>query len=187
MIYFTSDTHFFHANVIKYCNRPFDNVFEMNAKLTSNWNEIVRPTDFVYHIGDTLMGQRAQWGDTIKNLNGYKILIKGNHDRSASAMLGHGFQEVMNEHTIEDPKWGKIYMRHIPREDFRVTGAAYHICGHVHDDWARHGNIINAGVDVRNYRPVTLDELMATIEDGPNSPTWGERKAHRPMTNADSM
>ena len=59
MIFFTSDTHFNHSNVIQYCNRPFSSLDEMNAKLIENWNERVNENDIVYHLGDFAMGKKV--------------------------------------------------------------------------------------------------------------------------------
>ena len=79
-IFITSDTHFSHKNIIKYCNRPFSSVEEMNSVLTDNWNSIVSKDDLVIHLGDFSFGRTIE---SIKNhldkLNGNKILILGNH------------------------------------------------------------------------------------------------------------
>ena len=74
MIYFTSDTHFGHANIIKYCKRPFANVDEMNIALVAAWNAKVKPEDTVYHLGDVTFKRL----DMVPLLNGTKILIRGN-------------------------------------------------------------------------------------------------------------
>lgn len=54
MIFFTSDTHFYHTNIIKYCNRPFKSMHEMNEVMMNNWNKIVKPTDTVCHLGESI-------------------------------------------------------------------------------------------------------------------------------------
>ena len=77
--YFTSDTHFGHANIIKFCNRPFKNVEEMNQKLIENWNSVVGPNDLVFHLGDFAFGGQPLWRYIREQLNGNIILIKGNH------------------------------------------------------------------------------------------------------------
>ena len=79
-IWFTSDTHWNHANIIKYCKRPFANVEEMDDALISNWNAVVDKGDHVYHLGDFCWGKRDGWIKYLKLLNGNIHIIKGNHD-----------------------------------------------------------------------------------------------------------
>ena len=79
--FFTSDTHFGHRNIIKYSNRPFDSVEQMNEALIDNWNDTVLPTDTVYHLGDVALGPWSEWDSILTRLNGYKVLVVGNHDR----------------------------------------------------------------------------------------------------------
>lgn len=76
-----SDTHFGHRNIITYCNRPFKNVDHMNAELVRRWNSIVEPEDTVYHYGDVALGKIDQSLPRVGELNGYIILVEGNHDR----------------------------------------------------------------------------------------------------------
>ena len=94
-IFFTSDTHFGHANIIKYCARPFASVQEMNRELIARWNAVVGPRDTVYHLGDFAFGKASEAPTFLRKLNGAKkILIRGNHDRNARQMLEVGFDEV---------------------------------------------------------------------------------------------
>ena len=87
-IFVISDTHFYHTNIIKYCNRPFTNIEEMNAQLIKNWNNVVNPADIVIHCGDfafTPANKEAaiqRLTGIIKQLSGHIILIKGNHDHT---------------------------------------------------------------------------------------------------------
>jgi len=81
MIWFTSDTHFGHARIIELSNRPYRDVDEMNAKIANNWNKTVSPDDTVYHLGDVALGPLGQSLSVVKRLNGYKVLVVGNHDR----------------------------------------------------------------------------------------------------------
>src|SRR6185503_2555547 len=84
MIWFISDTHFNHNNIIKYSNRPFFSVQEMNETMISNWNNCVAPGETIFHLGDFMCGKRGDV-EGIKNLvsrlNGTKVLILGNHDQ----------------------------------------------------------------------------------------------------------
>ena len=81
MRFFTSDTHFGHQNIIKYANRPFASVSHMNEALIANWNAVVGMDDEVYHLGDVALGPWTEWDKILTRLNGYKILVVGNHDR----------------------------------------------------------------------------------------------------------
>ena len=80
-IWWTSDTHFYHANVIKYSKRPFANVEEMNAALVRNWVAVVQPGDTIYHLGDFSFGRKEQNEALLQQLHGHKHLILGNHDK----------------------------------------------------------------------------------------------------------
>ena len=78
-VYFSSDHHFYHANIIKLCNRPFSSVVEMNETMVRRWNETVSPDDTVYYLGDFSLAFRPVELFTYR-LNGNKFLIPGNHD-----------------------------------------------------------------------------------------------------------
>ena len=111
MRWFTSDTHFGHANIIRYCNRPFDSVGHMDREMLKRWNEKVKPDDLVYFLGDFSMSE-IPLKTFLPKLNGTKFLIHGNHDfthphhkksRSPEShllykttCLQHGFDSVMD-------------------------------------------------------------------------------------------
>ena len=79
--FFTADTHFNHANVIKYCARPFASIDEMNREMIARWNAVVGAKDTVYHLGDFAMGKPTEWPSFLRQLNGAKkFLSRGNHD-----------------------------------------------------------------------------------------------------------
>lgn len=78
-IYFTSDSHVNHSNIIKFCKRPFENIQEMNQELIRKWNEKVPKDGIVFHLGDFSWGGYNAWKDFREQLNGNIILIKGNH------------------------------------------------------------------------------------------------------------
>ena len=83
-LFFTADTHFYDIDSIQHFNRPFSSVEEMNEKIVENWNASIKPTDFVYHLGDFARCQNAQdrekLTELLGRLNGQKFLIRGNHD-----------------------------------------------------------------------------------------------------------
>ena len=79
-VFFTSDTHFYHGNIIRFCNRPFKDVETMNETIISNWNNTVGQDDIVFHLGDFCLGGSAEWTRILNRLNGRIYLIMGNHD-----------------------------------------------------------------------------------------------------------
>ena len=172
--FFTSDTHFGHKNVVEYCDRPYRkadgqiDVDAMNESLVANWNARVGPDDKIYHLGDFAMGQRQFTLPLGKRLNGYKILISGNHDETDKKMKEvAGFHEVYSSLIIEEDGH-KILLRHEPMLNYKATypEVDFHLCGHVHKLWkfdAEH-NITNVGVDQWDYKPVTLPEILGSLQ-----------------------
>lgn len=79
-IFFTSDTHFCHKNIISYAGRPFFSTEEMDKALIENWNSVVPEDGIVFHLGDFCFGGNTQWKTIRKKLNGKIYLILGNHD-----------------------------------------------------------------------------------------------------------
>lgn len=164
--WWTSDTHFGHANIIKYCNRPFKDVEEMNNTLIKNINEIVKPEDIVFFLGDFCFknspggkqgeGLNIKADYYIKQLNGRWIFVKGNHDRNNS--LKTCIEKVYIKH-------GGYRMCMIHNPDHADPTVPINICGHVHHHWKfkklnEHSDLINVGVDVWNFRPVDFNTIM---------------------------
>jgi len=92
--WFTSDLHVFHKNIIKYCNRPFKDIPDMHYVLIDNWNRVVQPKDRVLILGDFGFCGVASGKAILDKLNGYKILVLGNHDKNAGVAKRMGFDEV---------------------------------------------------------------------------------------------
>jgi calcineurin-like phosphoesterase family protein len=164
--FFTSDTHFGHANIIKYTGRPFANVEEMDEALIANWNARVTRFDHVFHLGDFGWKSRAHIAAVRARLSGKITLVLGNHDRSRTAMLECGFEEVYDEAmvTISGRSFALVHHAgYVPHGDV--------LCGHVHEKWrvkryaTTPGVVHNVGVDVRGYRPVTLEEILQEDEE----------------------
>jgi len=164
MIYFTSDTHYGHANVIDFCNRPFKNVDRMDNALVRNYNEIINDDDIVYFIGDfTIKGSQHKGyiENVIKKLKGNKYLIIGNHDKlKPFDYVDMGFHSV---HTslIIDTTLGKLFLNHDPCIYCYIDNILNIplICGHMHTLFRSIGSVINVGVDVWDYRPVSLYQI----------------------------
>ena len=159
---FISDSHFFHGNIIKYCNRPFSSVDEMNSALVKNWNNTVSNEDRVYHLGDFSFAHGNRFPAT-KNiydqLNGYKILISGNHDDDDTKFMFNEFHDYLevsvNNHFV--------VMCHYPLLSFnRMHKGAVHFYGHVHNQTPLHAptNSYNICVEMQDYRPKSLFEII---------------------------
>ena len=152
-----SDTHFGHESVIKYCNRPFSSVEEMDATLIKNWNETVSNRDTVLHLGDFGFGKKEYIREIIGKLNGKKILIKGNHDNWTDAFYKDaGFHTVSRFPII----WNEFYMlSHAPLL-LSETTPFFNFYGHIHNDSRYIDNATSKCVCVERigYRPLFLFE-----------------------------
>lgn len=166
MIYYTSDLHLGHENIIRLCNRPYKDVDEMNKDIVYKWNKRVRPTDTVYILGDMFFKyQDIQFVKyTLNRLNGKKILIKGNHDTFLKSMRWQDyFEEVVLYKEISD-EGRMVCMFHYPVEEWNgYYRNSYMLYGHVHENMKeikKHNRKFNVGVDVNEFEPRTLDELI---------------------------
>lgn len=167
--YFTADLHIHHKMIVDYCDRPFRtldgqlDVMSMNKTLIDNWNRTVKPEDTVYVLGDFGFGSVSVLRNVVKLLDGHKILIRGNHDRSRQACLSMGFDEVYSDCCVT-VDGVRLHMRHKPLDTFMPgVDADLHLCGHAHNNWKHKGKyIINVGVDQWGFTPRTLAELMAS-------------------------
>lgn len=184
MIFFTSDEHYGHHNIIKYCNRPYANTDEMREALIDNHNRVVKNDDEVWHLGDFAF-DKAQILPILHRLNGRHRLISGNHDDTfikhrncGNALFNYqsdGFYEVNQVRRMNLVGLGETLLCHLPMQgndyDNRYSDFAPHqkyfddekikwlIHGHIHGAWKIKNNMLNVGVDVWNYTPVSLEEL----------------------------
>lgn len=175
--YYTSDTHFGHKNIIEYSKRPFRDVDHMNEEMIRIWNEIVQPSDTVIHLGDFAMGPKEKHKGYFDRLNGYKVLIRGNHDGHHQRMVDMGWSEVwINRLEIIDGL--RVYMAHVPPRAHDPYGDRFYkteftpeppehdiwLCGHVHEKFLRRGKVINVGVDRWDFKPRTFQELLTAVD-----------------------
>lgn len=174
MNWFTSDPHYYHKNVIAYCNRPFESLDEMHHMLITNWNMFVQNNDRVFVVGDFSFGNSQQTKEVIQKLKGHKILIIGNHDKNHSKKwwIDAGFEEVVDEMRMKLGKFD-VKLCHYPSgSPLRKTYESTYIqennetllCGHVHDRWIMKEQIINVGVDVWNFMPVADFQITQILE-----------------------
>jgi len=177
-LWFTSDTHFCHENVLRFSSRPFKDVREMNETLIRNWNETVSENGIVFHLGDFCMGSSKEWNDILSRLNGRIYLILGNHDfRNIKQAFMSRFEMVAQQMTIR-VGGQSIILNHNP---FLAYGGAYRgtwqIFGHVHSGPLSHTSLdlprlkmlsplqYDVGVDNNDYRPVSFLQVKEIIEN----------------------
>lgn len=161
MIYFTSDTHYFHKNIIDFCERPFKDVDEMNVVLVNNWNRIVGPKDEVYHLGDVSFGRAEKTVEILEQLNGRIYLVRGNHDKGINP---DRFEWIKDYYEL---RWEsrKLVLCHFP---FAVWNESHHgsihLHGHSHGTLKNQGRRIDVGVDPMDFIPVSISAIVEQAE-----------------------
>jgi len=153
-IWIISDTHFGHENIIKYCNRPFSSVDEMNHIMVENWNKVVKDEDIVYHLGDVYFKNNSM----LSALKGRKRLILGNHDSGLDQSLRNNFQKILVWRQF--PEFG-LLLTHVPVHPFSLSEKwPVNVHGHIHNNEKSYGNQYkNVSVEVINYTPINIEEL----------------------------
>ena len=165
--FFTADTHFNHANIIKYCGRPFNDVEAMNEALIANWNAVVGADDVVYHLGDFMFGRTDQEFDLVFNrLNGKTIFITGNHDKLAWANRHkfYGFHDSYHEVNINGQP---ITLCHYAMRAWNKSHhGAWHLYGHSHGTLPDSGGrSFDIGVDCHGYAPVSFEKVAKLMSE----------------------
>jgi calcineurin-like phosphoesterase family protein len=175
-VWFTSDTHFYHKNIIKYCptNRGhFKDENEMTEYLVSVWNERVGRDDLVFHLGDVALGNPQRAIEVLRRLNGMKVLVKGNHDTRlltyrAFVNVWEGIYDAYTEIEIDDTP---IVLSHQPMSKWnKMEEGAYHLHGHVHGNHMNRetGRRMDVGVDTRkDLAPWSWEEIHERLNERP--------------------
>ena len=169
MIYFTSDLHFGHKNIISHCNRPFQSVDHMNRSLIQNWNQKVTDRDEVYILGDFTMEDAHTAHRFFSALNGKKYLIRGNHDKFTEdfEIYAEDVVWIKDYHVLKYQK-KKFILFHYPILEWESYGkSSIHLYGHIHNNVQSlerakvlNKNAYNVSVDVNDYAPVSMDEII---------------------------
>jgi calcineurin-like phosphoesterase family protein len=181
-VWFTADTHFGHRAMAATGKgwRPFATVEEHDEHLIEAWNKVVKADDQVWHLGDVGMGTQDFVLETVKRLNGHKHLIAGNHDKVWSGTrdgykhMGFWMQYFDSVQSFARRRIDRnqnFMLSHFPYEGDHVAQERYGqyrlrdeglwlAHGHVHTEWAQRGRQVNVGVDVRDWAPMHLDELV---------------------------
>lgn len=168
--WFTSDTHWGHANIIKYSNRPFKDVDEMNELMLQEWNKLVKPNDIVHHNGDLAFMQFPKLKTHLWRHNGNIELVLGNHDKEViknrAELLKQGkITSIDHYRELKLPGCPMIVLFHYGQ---RVWNKSHHgsimLYGHSHGSLPPHGLSVDIGVDCKEitneYRPLHLDEVL---------------------------
>lgn len=175
MNWFTSDWHIGHKNVIGFCDRPFPTLTEMHEALVSNWNERVKPNDIGYFLGDMSFSGVGLTEKYIRQLNGFKVLVRGNHDTgSAGRFINMGFDLVVPNYCIVIVKEEAMYASHYPFNCTRYPERCpedkgqWILHGHTHSKQKRNGRQLHVGVDAWGFKPCSeedLDKLRRSPEE----------------------
>lgn len=169
-IFFTSDTHFGHRNIIMGCNRPFESVEEMNSIMIKEWNRKVKPKDTIYHLGDVSFLSPQATIHILKQLNGRKILIKGNHDYKVPQAVMAEWDEV---HHLKQIKIDNhtIVMCHFPMLRWNKSHyGSWMLCGHSHGHIPFDFKVkrLDVGVDCHDFKPLSFEEVRSIMLDKPD-------------------
>ena len=191
MNFYISDTHYGHKNILRFDNRPFNSVEEMENCLVFNHNSTVGKNDTIYFLGDFCWGKADEWCRILEQLNGNKVLIKGNHCLNTyPTKLKNMFLDIKDYKEIND-NGRKVIMCHYPILAYKHSydDNTFMLHGHVHNlttesKWIREfveelrasrvagfdnrGQIINVGcmMPYMNYIPRTLDYLIEKMDNG---------------------
>ena len=181
-VFMTSDTHFFHTNIIDYCKRPFESAEEMNERMIENWNSTVSQDSIVFHLGDFAWGGYGKWKEVRERLNGKIVLIKGNHDikniTSTAEKELFEFSTFQMHLMIGDRE---VILNHFPLLTYNgiyreKESQIWQIFGHVHlgklsvdgKDLERMKYLLptqyDAGVDLNGFKPVPWKKIKERIE-----------------------
>lgn len=175
MIYFTADTHFRHYNILKYCNRPFTLIEEMDNVFIDNINRVVRPEDTLYHLGDFAFGRENDIIGIRSRINCRNIiLIYGNHDKTIRQMHFAVKRLFFRDcHELLEIKIGgqSITLCHYAMKVWNKSYyGAWMLYGHSHGSLPDDPNSlsIDCGVDCHNYSPISFSQ----VHDIMSKKTW---------------
>ncbi|MGI4863689.1 MAG: hypothetical protein ACRYFZ_07165 [Janthinobacterium lividum] len=183
-IFFTSDHHFGHRNILNHCNRPFGSVEEMDEELIRRWNEKIQPGDEVYHLGDFALTTNSECGAILDRLHGTKYLLTGNHEGAALSNKKK-FKWVKEYHELKVPDGDcangvqRIVLFHyamrVWRGDYRGT---WHLYGHSHGNLPDKADALafDIGVDCHDFYPLSYQEVKTLMQQKSWQPPFGLRE-----------
>lgn len=172
-IWFTSDNHYFHKNILTFCPRTRfgESVEQMNELMIEAHNAKVQPTDRVYFLGDFSFSNADNTDGVLKRLNGQKHLIFGNHDKllRSDKRLQKYFESVQDYKEIVVERQ-KVVMFHFPMREWNsMHYGSYHLFGHVHGGLEHEivGRSMDVGIDTRpagDMSPWSWEEIHAILQ-----------------------
>lgn len=185
MLRYIADCHFGHENVIKYDNRPFKDIDEMDRKMVELWNDHVSNEDTVFILGDFVWKGFKSWCDIVKNLNGHLVFVKGNHDKAETIInICAHFKntEYVGEQTTVVDNDRHVVLNHCPMSCYPNSYHGwYHLYGHVHVSfdynvilstqralealYMTKFKMFNVGAMLIGYYPRTLDEIETIFKN----------------------
>ena len=186
-IWFVSDLHMYHTNIIRLSNRPFADIEEMSKVLVDNWNNVVKEDDIVFNLGDFCWSESyIIWAKVIDKLNGHQVLIKGNHDHPKT------LQKLSEQYKLIDSHQGnplfvknldklflirerlelrhnkdRFLLDHFPQYSWVGSyHGVYHLHGHIHEknNDISTTNTYNVSIERNLYRPLSLDEIKMGLK-----------------------
>lgn len=176
-IWFASDYHFLHANVIKYDNRPFEDVLEMNEVLIDNWNELVDDKDIVFYLGDLSFERNGnETKNIVDQLKGKIHYILGNHDDEKKIAKLNRFETISDYVNLlvddeDNPRKKQgIIMMHYPILSWdKAHHGDWHLHGHCHQSLANkkieyyNRKVLDVGCNGWDYKPVSYNEIKSVM------------------------
>lgn len=166
--WFISDTHFFHANILKFVDsqgkrirHPFQSLEEMHEYMIKQWNSCVGVNDYVYHLGDVTFQYHGPFNNLMSQLKGNKRLIIGNHDKIWNPALQKWFEKA---DLWKGFKEANFTASHIPLLLNGLRDGAYNVHGHLHQNNMSDPHYINVSVEQVDYLPVHMDTIVEYIK-----------------------
>ena len=191
-IWFSADHHFCHDNIIKYCNRPFSSVDEMNETMIDSWNALIRPGDAVYHLGDFMFVRKPAGAGKVeamlRRLNGNKFLIYGNHDgKAVKDAKGWTWQGERKSIRVlvpgSDNKQHIVLDHYAMRTWYKQHHGSWQLYGHSHGSLEdlQDSKQLDIGVDCWDFKPVSLEQVKEAMD----AKTFRPVDHHIPRESAD--
>jgi calcineurin-like phosphoesterase family protein len=164
-IWFTSDTHFFHAKSIEFDKRPFKDVEEMNEAIVTRWNEKVKPQDIIYFLGDFSFGKLEPSAAIAKRLNGMIKVVGGNHDDLKELAKMNAFHSLDSYLEVRKLMKSPVVLFHFPIQSWNAKHyGAVHLHGHSHGTTPSVGlRRFDVGSNCWNFTPVNWEEIKALL------------------------
>jgi len=163
--WWTSDTHFGHSRIIQYCNRPFANHEEMDEEILKRFNEVIKPGDELYHLGD-LSWSSYDLNKFFSRLNTKQVhLIYGNHDTKKTKHPNIVSYSDIKSVTIDGQT---MILCHYPMRSWKnQSHGSFQLYGHCHGTLSGIGRQMDIGVDTNNFYPYSFEQIRDTLKEKP--------------------